>query len=812
LYRSELITASFDAATDKAAAGAEYMNRLTAYLDANPGDVDGLWAVAQGKFLIASLGQPIANRFELWAALPGEREKLGRIAGLADRCLMLARAQLKAAMTATEAVKPFDDKRYTQFYAGYMEAGYDRAFALYFRALALDSGDKKQPEAQVEALIKERADLLTQAIAAVSEWADGDEKNGVKPQSLLLRGKAHSELLQGDLAVADLRAAAEHAGTADWIKYQGQYQTVVARLNQGNLAAAQDEFLAFSNRVAAQGTGTPAAAAALAGVEILHFRLAWAQAAALPEAGRAAARAAALAILSRVMERDPLFRELILEQVAAGAGATAVKDLLPLQQVAVAWSAAQKLPAEGGSARAYAMGVEAAQAVIGNAAASKQEKAEAMIVAGVCYSRLSKPAEAARMNLEFAQAAPDDARARQVVEVALGQIGELRRAGTLTPEMSKLADDALALATEKYGEKRWLYARGILLQEQSKPKEAAAAFEQVPADDENYIDARYRLVVIKLNALNEMTNAKAAQGELVTAGRDLVARCTALADLLAKTTAGMREARKSYVVDLRLVQAGTLISPLGDAAGALQALDLLDQQTPEMKLVITPATQEALWRDRILALQMTGKGAEALTVLDRLRGQSKEKGLVMEQGLAARNVEEIGRIEASEPDRAKTMAAATVGLLERLIADTTAADDLYRYKQLQADMLTRAGRPQAAAKVWRDLQGISAAEVTAGKRKEDDLLNHIGEARALQADSQFSEARKRLNEMLPNVEPGSEAYWEVYLRIFQCLEAEGADKEVIHKPLHDLHAAYGAAVGGKRFKAEYEDLAKRYDP
>src|SRR5262249_23180017 len=138
----------------------------------------------------------------------------------------------------------------------------------------------------------------------------------------------------------------------------------------------------------------------------------------------------AMDILVGIIGRDTRFRPLVYEQLAAQIPENAdVRGLQPLQQVAYAWGASQNQKGDTTeSRRQLQAAVDAAMAVKGNSSAGYGERTEATFLCAACNALLNNLAEAVRYNVEFAEMSPKDPRAKPAIDLALQQIGELRKA------------------------------------------------------------------------------------------------------------------------------------------------------------------------------------------------------------------------------------------------------------------------------------------------------------------------------------------------------------------------------------------------
>ncbi len=509
----------------------------------------------------------------------------------------------------------------------------------------------------------------------------------------------------------------------------------------------------------------------------------------------------------------------MFEQLAAQvSGDEDLSKAPPLVQLAVAWTKAQSAGSETDpqkltdSAKAALQAARnAAVAVRNNKDARPADKLEGLFIAAVCSARLGLLKDAATYNIEYAELAPTNPKSKDMVDLARTQLAELMRSGT-TDEVTALMQRALAWLADKSGQTQYLYAAGLILESQKKYDEAEQRYLRVPPSDPSYLDAQSRLLELEQRALTEMVNNKAPVAQQQKQAERLGAQCTRYLGLLMKLPEAEQKARAKNMIDLWLIQV-----PHGahDARGrrgaraaaskhALDGLDALEAAAKKYDVALTPDMQGALLRYRIMALQMAGRSQEVMDLIGKLPAADRP-GII--KGFVYSSLEEITEAEAAKDTVRSKQIAGTVADLLGLLVQEDKTGDAYLYKQLQADMLARAGKATDAITIWQALQ----------KEKPTDVLNFMGEARAMFINAQQTgskdEYRKSLDyfeRLLKKLESGKESYWECWLRIIQCWEAEGRSPEEIKTRLHDLKVGYGDAIGGTRYGAEFKALLVKY--
>jgi hypothetical protein len=814
LWKAQLLQVQYDDLTKGAGAASkvtqDYLAALDAYIKAveRTEVIDGGWALDHAQFILTHLSQPILTRMEYFGSTRRDREALMPLAGAADQMVRLAGRSLDAAMKQVESVKPFDEKAYARAYAAAAETRYYSAWSLYYQAMARD------PAAP------ERGKLLGQAADILGEWAVDAPDNGVNYQSYLLRGKVLNEAGDPEKALADF-AKAQAGKAPNWVQYQARLQTVVVQLRTRDMAKAQASLDTFKRWIPKDN------AEALISADLLSYRVAWAIALAKPDATeRRRAQRDALDNLAAIIQRDPRFRDLVYEQIAAQVPENAdVKALFPIQQLALArWASENQRGDTPESRRQLGQALLAATAARDNPQSTHNDQTEAAFLLGVCHALLGDLPEAIGLEVEFATAAPKDPRARQMIDLALRQLGEIRRAastqtapatgaapgaaGGLTPELRALAVKALDLSTNTFGDKQWLYAQGRLFEEAAQPAEAAAAYGKIAPDDRNYLDARYRLVALATERFSRL-EGKAPPADQKAAASNLFAVCAKFTDLLdhppASAPAEILQAAQAYRYNIWLIEAATALTPaVRNTEVALDRLTRLDAARDKL----TDAQRGTAMRYRIHAYQLAGQADKAKQVLDEYARTGPE-ALASLRSMAFTAIDESDK--TADSAEARRLAGNAVELLDPIIAAATAEgknDNAFEYRLKQADMMVRAGQ----------FQDAEALAVALRKEKERDLRPFMSEARAMFGQArangdprQYARTQDYFTRILERLAPGSEAFWESWLRIIQCMEAQSLNPSAdIKTRLGDLKGVYGTKFGGERFRDDFAKLAAKY--
>jgi hypothetical protein len=806
LWKAELILATWDdAAKDKSEKTRQYLDSLSAYLKATAAP-DGGWALAQGQFILTKLSQPIITRMEYWANNAKDRVALAPLAALAGKLLEGAIGNLEAVMKAAEAKQPFDEKAYMRAYGAAAEAKYYGAWATYFKAMAMD------PAAP------ERSKLLGEAASSLNEWAVDDTDNGVNFQAYLLRGKIYSEAHDIPKALLDF-AKAENEKAPGWVQYQARYQTVVANVRAKDFKAAQGSLEALKKSIAKENTEAQLSA------DMLGYRVASAIAESrTSESEKKAGRLEALGMLSAIVEKDPRFKDLVYEQLAAQVPADAdVNTLLPMQQLAVAHFDSQGQKGDTPESRKQLkQAVDAAMAARANKDAKQPDKLEATYLVGVCNAVLGNLPEAAKYSVAFAEEAPaSDERAKQMTELALQKLGDLAQVsngGKLSPEMRELALKALKLSIERFGMKEWRYREALMLEEDgaagdaAKLAQAKAVYEGIGPEDKNFLDARYRLVSLATTKFGSLP-ASTGEAAMQAAAQEVFKACSGFIGLLDHPPASAdKEAltkAQGYRYDIWIIEAATAVNAaVHQPDVALNRLAKLDAAKDKL----SEQQRGAVLRYKIMAYQMANQPDKAFAVVQEYAKANGQDAMAVIRSMALSTLDEINKVEATDPEQAKRLATYVVQLFDPIIKQAMTegkGDTAFEYRLIQGDMMVRAGQAAEAGKLALALEA----------EKPGDIRPYMMEARAIYAGAEaskdkaeYAKAQDYFTRILGRLSPGSEGFWECWLRIVDSMEAQRGDaaKGEITQKLKDLQGIYGTKFGGEMFKKEFGELMQKY--
>ena len=771
--------------------GTKFLQDLTAYLKSTGNSVDPAWASAQAEFILAHLTTNAVNQIEFWSGTPNLRQQLLPAAGMARKLLKIAIQHYSAVVTKLNNATTFthaDEALYTTAINGQRDCGYYLAYADYFAGLATPPASKG------------RQALLASAIKRISIYARS-QNNGVYYRAVLLRGKAYLHNGQYNKAIRDLTAA-QSAHAPVWLQYDARYQEVTALLRNGKYTQAGAKLKAFM-----AWTGKQAAAnsvSAKMGEQLLAFRIATASAKTLKDPiQRAKAQTAAEKIVSDVISKAPQYQSLIFTHLAQSipAKATAAK-LPPLQVLALAWLDAQS-PA-GASQR---QSLATAESLLKENNLPLSVRAEATLITAITASQLGQMELAARMNVAFVRIAPTDPRAKHAIAMALSELAQLNESRHVPPSISSLTTEAIGLDWRHFHDPQIRFPYALQLENSGQYAAAIKLFDAITPADSLYLDAQYQLVRVRAQQLSAMGPKKAPETQQRAAARQLLKAASSYLHLLNHPPASAgRNAlarAKNYRANILMLEAATAIDPLRNPFRAGQFLD----QLTAMDGKLSPKLRGILLRYRIRQYQLAGENNKILPLVRKFAGQSTQNSADVIKGLIGQYDQESRRLRHTDPAKSQRLATNAATLLNQLIESLQNQpgkknqEDIYAYKQIMASELSRAGQGQRAWDIFKALE----------KQRPGDMTNFIGAARALFAAGHFNHAHSIYVRLIPQLEPGSEIYWQAYYYLIRCNLKANAYQDQTRAALKQLVALYGKQIGGKEYHKQFELLLHEFN-
>ena len=769
----------------------KYMADVQALLKEQSDQLSGDWLTDQAKFILAELAIPSVNQIEYWSGTSQLRAQLAPFAIAARQLLAIAGRPYKRIINRLNNSTQFtseDEKLYENASAGLTQIKYFGAYADYYRGLSLPRHSSK------------RNTMMLAAVKAVAQWANGSASSGVKFQSLLLSGKANMRAGLTTDAVSDFKRAFAPSSPA-WLVYNAHYQLVVALLRDGHFGQAASALADFHTWLS--GHKSLDSQNAQMGLQLLNYRIAAAKARSIhAPAQRQAAMTKAMNLLLPIIAQAPQYQPLIFTHITSDL--PAVPDftkITPVQALAIAWTDAQK-----NSETALKTGLKAAEYILHLPNQPPALKAQAQLIAGICYAGRGDIEKAAQINLAFATENPTNKQARPVLNIALSQLQQLNSGKTVSAKVTDMTQQAIALAYKTFHEKQWRFAYGVSLQQAHHYHQAEKIFAAVGLSDPHYIPARYQLVRISARRLTRVMATNKDPIRVHSIARKVIHAARDLLELLghppAATPADVLKQTRADRPELLMLIASTELDPLRDPRAAGHALDQLDA----MGKSLSSSERGIVLRYRIRQYQLLGKTDEILPLIRHYARGSSENADDVIKGLIGQYLRESRRLRHTDLAKSQSLAANAASLLKQLIVAMSSDPvknklQIYVYRQLRAHELIFAGQPEQALAIYKKLE----------KENPHDLGNFIGGARAAYAIPNYSLAHSLYVRIIPKLEPGSSLYWNAYLYLIRTnIRSNSDQKETIHT-LKSLVAIYGSTIGGKYYHRQFNQLLRTYD-
>ena len=771
--------------------GAEFINDVTSYVTSAGFTVDPGWASVQAQFILAQLTTNAVNQIEFWSGTPTLRMQLLPETKLARQLLTLALKQYSNVVTKLNNATTFshaDELLYTSAINGQRDAGYYLAYGDYFAGLA-------NPPAG-----KARQALLAAAIKRISVYARS-QNSGVYYRAVLLRGKAYLHNGQYNKAIHDLTAA-QSAHAPVWLQYDARYQEVTALLRSGKYTQAGAKlktFMAWTSKQAGANS-----VSAKMGEQLLAFRIATASAKTLTNpAQRAKAQAAAEQIVSEVISKAPQYQSLIFTHLAQSIPAKiALAKLPPLQVLALAW-----LHAQNPTRESQRLSLATAESLLKQKNLPASIRAEATLITAITAAQLGQMELAARMNVAFVRMAPTDPRAKHAIGMALSELAQLNESRQVPASINSLTTEAISLDWRHFHDPQIRFPYALQLENSGQYSPAIKLFSAIAPNRPLYLDAQYQLVRLRAQQIGAMGTKKLPELQQRHAARQLLKAASNYLHLLNHPPASVSKKAlahaKTYRANILMLEAATAIDPLRNPYRAGQFLD----QLTAMDGKLSPKLRGILLRYRIRQYQLAGENNKILPLVQKFAGQSTQNSADVIKGLIGQYDQESRRLRSINPGKSQRLAASAAALLNQLILSLQSQpgkknqEDIYAYKQIMASELSRAGQGQQAWEIFKALE----------KRRPGDMTNFIGAARALFAAGHVKHAHSIYVRLIPQLEPGSEIYWQAYYYLIRCNLKANAYQDQTRAALKQLVALYSKQIGGKEYHKQFELLLHEFN-
>ncbi len=768
----------------------KYLADIKSILAQDGGKIDPAWLVLQAKFILASLAISSVNQIEYWSGTPATRAELEPFAQTARHLLAAAKMQYGVVINRLNGLNNFtrqDKLEYENASAGQTQVVYFGAYANYYQGLALARTSTH------------RDGFMLSAVKALAQWANGPASNGVKFQALLLSGKANLRSGRTSEAVTDLQAAAKPPSPA-WLVYEARYQLIVAQLRGGHYARASASLKNFNAWLKAHPPLD--GDSARMGLRLLQYRIAYARAGTIhsPSQRRVAINKAMNLLLS-IISKAPQYQELIFTHISVSLPPQPdLTQISPVQVLAVAWLNAQK-----SSHADIKKALDAARFLLALPSAPASLKAQAQLIAGICYAARGEIQKAAEINLAFVRQNPTQKQAKAVLNMALSQLQQLNQATVVSAAVAKMTHEAIESAFVTYHENQWRFAYGVSLQQGKHYQRAAKIFSGIQASDPEYFEAQYQLVRIRARLLTAMMASHHSEITIRQAAREVIRSAQRFLKLTehppASASAKLIQRATAYRPNLLMLEASTALDPLREPRLAGAALDALDRMSKKL----STNQRGVVLRYRIRQYQMMGKSSQILPMIQGYARGSSENADDVIKGLIGQYFRESRHLRSTDLARSESLAASAASLLEQLIHALSVdprknATQLYVYQQLRAQELVYAGEPMQAWKLYKKLE----------KKNPRDLGNFIGGARAAYAIPNYKLAHSLYVRVIPKLEPGSSLYWDAYLYLIRSNQKRDKYTRETVQTLKSLVAIYGSTIGGKYYHKAFANLLQTY--
>ncbi|MFP3937205.1 MAG: tetratricopeptide repeat protein [Phycisphaerae bacterium] len=441
---------------------------------------------------------------------------------------------------------------------------------------------------------------------------------------------------------------------------------------------------------------------------------------------------------------------------------------------------------------------------------------------GLLHSRNQRYRQAAEEFLRLAEEYPDhelaiDA-ARNAAAAFSKLLSQVENSGERpTTELRREFVDILRFVTEKWPRRRqtarWNFELGWQLQQLAAKTDepldmltkAAEAYEGVPQDVEESLEARFLALRLRVRVLRESDwsdhESRRRAEELVEELRDYAEVASAELD----SSADRQDDLARWGVEADFDAAQLEYEVLDRKASALESIRKLPEKWPGGETLRAAAEFE------VRKLVESGRTEEAIDRVDEFRRQYPEQAEDL-MHLVAWQVRERLRELARQPDTSQQRSALqeaflefTSDLYERGEGQSDA--DRYPYMQMYAEALLANGDAERALGLFRRCRDIDEQRRSEDPDRAIDATNIRGLAAAHQALGNYEQAAKLYGELVSAMEPDDTMYWRTELEYCRSLlEARREDPESMRRLILRIRQirAEDRQMGG--FYARFDEI------
>lgn len=437
------------------------------------------------------------------------------------------------------------------------------------------------------------------------------------------------------------------------------------------------------------------------------------------------------------------------------------------------------------------------------------DRAAALFTLGRALYEDRRTLEAARRFLQLAREHPADSQAERAIELAATLARDLFERQRSTPDVRQLLDESVSLLLERYPNlrraDRWRYVAGELAVFEQRFDDAAAHFERINSQSEQYLDALFMCG----NAAKLAAEAESDRLRRITLNEQAVDEIRQVRQPIENAlssdelSSARRTALQYYLTYLSVFEAQALLE-LTDAQRALDVLDVVQLDDD-----LDAEARADVLLTRIKAYQMLGRSGEAQQEVSSFLDTAPDQishvlpPLMMEIEREVRELQEFGLDEEAQA-RAHRELLPLANLLSRwLEANLSAGIDDYQLRRRIAAAFALSGEYEYALAEYERLlaRQPNLLSLLLGKA---ECLYHLGGRQRL---AEAIELYKRIGAV--ERDHGSPTYWQSQVRMLQILDMVGQNTDQIAPRIEQLEQR-DPALGGPPWQEQFNALRRKY--